>query len=178
MVISLRRLAVAAFFLLAGIGLALLLRRFGWVGREPGGLWLIPAVLGAVVGLIALLRPSRHVPLVEPDRIEQLGRDRLLELVRGTSLQLRDMRYRYSVRADLGARTPFSAKVNQIRLGFVPVVLTDNASDRQGLGYVAFVFDGHRFRGPGLPCAGARDEALAHAAKCVEPLAGLEDTAG
>jgi hypothetical protein len=178
MVISLRRLTVAALLLFAGLGLALTVRQFGWLGREPLALWLIPAAIGGIAALCVLLRHSKHVPLVEPERIEQLARDRLLELVRGTSLQLRDMRYRYSVRADLGSRTAFSAKVNQIRLGFVPVVLTDNASDRQGLGYVAFVYDGHRFRGPGLPCAGSRDEALAHAAKCVEPLAGLEDTAG
>ena len=151
-------------------------RWWGWFDGALPWLWMAPAVVALLVAAILALRPQRHAGLVEPEEIEALSRDRLMELVRGTSLQLREMRYRYSVRPDLGHRTPFSARVNQIRLGFVPVVLTDNETDRQGLGYVAFVFDGHRFRGPGLPCSGARDEALAHAAKCVEPLAGIEDT--
>ena len=39
---------------------------------------------------------------------------------------------------------------------FVPAVITDNDDDRQGYGYVAFVYDQHRWRGPGLPCPAGR----------------------
>lgn len=178
MVLSLRRLVLAVAILLAGIGLSVLWRRLGWLSEATSMAWIAPGGLALAAALLVALRQPAPEPQIEAERIELLPRERLAELVRGTSLQLRDMRYRYSVRPDLGARAPFSAKVNQIRLGFVPVVITDNSNDRQGLGFVAFVFDGQRFRGPGLPCAGSRDEALTHAAKCVEPLAEIEDSAG
>ena len=70
----------------------------------------------------------------------------------------------------------FSAEVNTIRLGFVPAIITDNTNDRQGFGYVAFVHDGTRWRGPGLPCPADQSEAVQHAARCVSPLATEEET--
>ena len=90
------------------------------------------------------------------------------------------MNYRYSIRrdpADGGERQCFSAEVNTIRLGFVPVFITDNTNDRQGPGYVAFVYDGKRWRGPGLPCPAGQAEAVRHAARSVSPLATEEETA-
>lgn len=171
MVVSLQRFVLAVVVLVAGVAGLAMLRDSSW--------WILGAVIAALVLVeVLLLRPPAPSRLIEDERIEELPRSRLLELVRGTSLQLREMRYRYSVRPDVASRRPFSARVNQIKLGFVPVVITDNETDRQGAGFVAFVFDGHRFRGPGLPCAGSKEDALAHAAKCVEPLAGIEDTAG
>jgi hypothetical protein len=58
----------------------------------------------------------------------------------------------------------------------VPVVVTDNTNDRQGFGYVAFVHDGVRWRGPGLPCPDDPALAVKHAARCVSPLATEEET--
>lgn len=163
MTITARRLVAVAIILCAALAAALLLR---------GSPWLVGGAVAGATALIAgvLLRPAKRLPLEEPAEIELLDETRRRELVRGTGLQLREMRYRYSVRGDPGARRPFSEHVNQVRLGFVPVVITDNRTDRQGLGYLAFVHDGRRWRGPGLPCAGSRDEALAHAERCVEPL--------
>ncbi len=88
-------------------------------------------------------------------------------------MHLRNMRYRYSVRAEhheLSEREGFNAEVNGVHLGFVPVMITDNATDKQGYGFVAFVYDGRRWRGPGLPCPGGRERALQHAQHCVSPL--------
>ena len=88
-------------------------------------------------------------------------------------MHLRNMRYRYSVRAEhheLSDRECFNAEVNRVHLGFVPVMITDTATDKQGYGFVAFVYDGRRWRGPGLPCPGGRDRALQHAQHCVSPL--------
>jgi hypothetical protein len=168
-VLSLRRLLAVAAILLLGLAVALILRSQPWA-------WISAAVLSVLASIFLLLWPAAHSPIVESDQVEQLARERRQELIRGTSLQLRQMKYRYSVRPDSGARAAFSARVNQIQLGFLPVVITDNQTDRQGLGFVAFVHDGRRWRGPGLPCAGTREDALEHAAKCVEPLAGMEDT--
>ena len=99
--------------------------------------------------------------------------------MRGTSLYLREMRYRYYVRldrTDSAGHRAFSAEVNTIRLGFVPAIVTDNTNDRQGFGYVAFVHDSTRWRGPGLPCQASQTEAVQHAARCVSPLATEEET--
>ena len=41
----------------------------------------------------------------------------------------------------------------------------------QGFGYAAFVHDGDRWRGPGLPCPPGQSDAVKHAARCVSPLA-------
>lgn len=147
-----------------------------------GGMWMVPAGRWAVLaaGVVAAcaivavtLRhsaPSRG--LSESDEIEQLDTGRCSELVRGTSMHLREMRYRYSVRSDrtdAGNRKAFTAEIHTIRLGFVPVILTDNQTDFQGYGYLAFVYDGRRWRGPGLPCPDGRDEAMAHAKRNVSP---------
>jgi hypothetical protein len=135
--------------------------------------WLVAACgLLSILAINALLPP---LPLRtrEPDDVLQLEEGRLRELVRGTSLYLREMRYRYSVRFDPGSpdcRECFTADVNGVRLGFVSVVIMDNESDRQGRGYVAFVHDGRRWRGPGLPCPAGREQAVAHAARCVSPM--------
>ena len=114
----------------------------------------------------------------ETEDMNQLSPQRRRELVRGTSLYLRELKYRYSIRLDatqLGEHRCFSAEVNTVRLGFVPVVISDNASERQGHGFVAFVHDGKRWRGPGLPCPAGQVEAVRHATKCVAPLSTEEE---
>ncbi len=152
--------ALGGVFLARGQGL-------GWITLGCG-----------VVSLVAVLwRPPEREPTVEASEIGLVGEDRLRELVRGTSLHLREMKYRYSVRQDPGSRACFNAEVNTVRLGFVPVVITDNYTDRQASGYVAFPYDGRRWRGPGLPCAGSPEDAVAHAIRCVEPLGGEETRA-
>jgi hypothetical protein len=115
----------------------------------------------------------------ESDDINQITEQRRRELVRGTSLYLRELHYRYSIRLDpaqTSSQRCFSAEVNTVKLGFVPVVITDNTNDREGTGYVAFVHDGKRWRGPGLPCPAGQIEAVRHAAKCVSPLSKEEET--
>jgi hypothetical protein len=125
-------------------------------------------------------KPTREA---DPDSaradIDRVAEERRRELVRGTRMHLRNMKYRYSVRFDAtkaGDRRCFSAEVNTIRLGFVPVFIIDNNTDRQGFGYLAFVHDGRRWRGPGLPCPADQTEAVRHAARCVAPLATEEET--
>jgi hypothetical protein len=135
----------------------------------------IPLACGLVAVVVLLWRPPAHKPTVESNQIGLVPEDRIREMIRGTSMHLREMKYRYSVRADPGERSCFNAEVNTIKLGFVPVIITDNHTDKQGVGYVAFPYDGRRWRGPGLPCAGSPQEAVAHATRCVEPLGG-EDT--
>jgi hypothetical protein len=138
-------------------------------------MWLWATIALSVIAIAALvLRPweRRRAPMEREDplEIESLDSARRAELIRGTSLHLRDMRFRYSIRPDRGDRAPFTATVNTIRLGFVPVIIADNASERQGQGYAAFVHDGRRWCGPGLPCAGSPREAVDHATRCVAPL--------
>lgn len=153
------------------------------VGCATIAYWILPvgsAIFGviglAMTGLLfgaAFFLPGRMPRTPESDEIADLAEARLRELVRGTSMHLREMRYRYSVRMDPTSRRnhpAFTENVNSVRLGFVPVVLTDNETERQGLGYVAFVYDGQRWRGPGLPCPEDREEALTHARRCVTPL--------
>lgn len=169
MTLSVRRLLFVAVILVSGAAIAFVLQHVPWA-------WMSAIAASVTASIFLLLWPAAPSPLVESDDIGSLDRERQLELVRGTSLQLREMKYRYSVRPDHGTRDAFSARVNEIQLGFVPVVILDNHTDKQGLGYVAFVHDGRRWRGPGLPCAGSRTDAMAHAARCVEPLAGIEDS--
>jgi hypothetical protein len=157
-------LAVSGGVALAGLVLV-------WRGLTLGWVTALCGVIG--VGITGW-RPPRHEPTVEPPEMGLLPADRQRELIRGTSLHLREMKYRYSVRPDPGDRACFNAEVNTIKLGFIPVIITDNYTDRQGLGYVAFPYDGRRWRGPGLPCAGGPQQAVAHATRCVEPLS--EDT--
>jgi hypothetical protein len=140
-------------------------------GLERAGVLLaifigLPLVLAGLEGLRRIASPR----LAEPDRIERLESERQNELIRGTSMHLRDMGYRYSIRFDRTGREAFTKDVNTIRLGFIPVVIADNLSERQGHGFAAFPFDGERWRGPGLPCGGTPEEAAAHAAKCVMPI--------
>lgn len=150
----------------------------GVIRAHPG---TAPAVIaiGLAGGIAALWLVGRSgvtlSRLQESPEIEDVDEARLRELIRGTSLHLREMRYRYSVRLPRVPVTEpdeqsFTAEVNQITLGFVPAVITDNRTDEEGLGYVAFVYDGRRWRGPGLPCPRDREAALAHAARCVAPL--------
>jgi hypothetical protein len=123
--------------------------------------------------LLALRHRRRGDAVVEPDRIEALDPARLAELLRGTSMHLRDLRYRHSITPDRSGRADraaFSADINSVRMGFVPVLILENAGEREGPGYVGFVFDGRRWCGPGLPCAGGADQAMAHALRCVSPL--------
>jgi hypothetical protein len=131
-----------------------------------------------VLGVLG--RPAREpVGRHESDNINDVPDQRRRELVRGTSLYLRELHYRYSIRLDpvqTADHRCFSAEVNSVKLGFVPVVITDNTNDREGLGFVAFVYDGNRWRGPGLPCPAGQVEAVRHAAKCVSPLCKEEET--
>ena len=155
---------IGAVFIGTGLGLLV-------AGRAGlGGVTLATGVLVLAGGLALHYVRAHPTRPGEPDQIERLGEDRRLELVRGTSMHLRDMRYRYSLRYDRSDRDPFTAEVNTVILGFVPVVILDNQTDRQGLGFVAFPYDGERWRGPGLPCSGDRGAALEHAARCVSPL--------
>jgi hypothetical protein len=148
------------------------------------GMWLVPAgrwvilaagiVAGCTIVAAVLWNGTRHGSLTEANDIAELTPARWNELIRGTSLHLRDMRYRYSVRSDRtdsGSRKAFTSEINSIRLGFLPVILTDNETDYQGYGYLAFVFDGRRWRGPGLPCPDGREQAMAHAKRNVSPIA-------
>ncbi len=163
---------LSAIIALGGAGL--------WLKPETAH-WRVAAVL-LVVGLSGAI--ASWLIRSEPDRtesgdIKELGSDRRRELMRGTSLFLRDSKYRYSIRLDnnnSSRRPEFNAVVNTIKLGFVPAVITDNTSDRQDYGYVAFVHDGARWRGPGLPCPSEQTAAVEHAAKCVSPLATEEET--
>ncbi|HMN95539.1 MAG TPA: hypothetical protein PKC43_04875 [Phycisphaerales bacterium] len=170
MAITPARLGACGVILGAALAAAILLR-----GSLATAVAIAVAALVAAGAVIA--RPAAPEQLVEPTEVDRLDPERLRELVRGTSLRLRDMHYRYSVRPDRGSRAAFTEAVNSIVLGFVPVIITDNQTDREGRGYVAFVHDGRRWRGPGLPCAGSREEALQHAARCVQPLGAAGDDA-
>lgn len=164
-----------------GVGLAVA----GVAALVAIGMWLIPpgrwAILAAGIvaacatAAIAIWRSGRDGGFTEPGAIEQIDHQRCTELIRGTSMHLREMRYRYSVRSDrtdAGGRKPFTAEVNTINLGFLPVILTDNETDFQGYGYLAFVYDGRRWRGPGLPCPDGREAAMTHARRNVKPANG------
>ena len=168
MVIPVRAVLVGVAVIAAAAGGAL------WLWRGPGVLVWILLVCGAIGLIVARMGPRGGTArLEEPDDVSQLTTERRHQLVRGTSMHLRNMRYRYSVRAEhheLSDRECFNVEVNNIHLGFVPVMITDNATDKQGYGFVAFVYDGRRWRGPGLPCPGGRDRALQHAQHCVSPL--------
>ena len=168
MVLPVRAVLVGVAVISAAAGGAL------WLGRGPGVVVWILLLCGVIGLIVARIGPGRGTTrLEEPDDVSQLSTERRHQLVRGTSMHLRDMRYRYSVRAEhheLGNRECFNAEVNNIHLGFVPVMITDNATDKQGYGFVAFVYDGRRWRGPGLPCPGGRERALHHAQHCVSPL--------
>ena len=174
-VISGRRLLLALSCIVAAVGIVI------WIQPTSRHLALI-IVLCGLISLLVLnaFRPAPpREPEAETDDIDKLGEERRRELVRGTSMHLRNMSYRYSVRFDAtmaGERHCFSAEVNTVRLGFVPVFITDNTNDRQGYGYVAFVHDGKRWCGPGLPCPGEQTAAVRHAARCVSPLATEEET--
>jgi len=174
MLISTRNLLVGLSVIVTTLGVLLLLR--------DQSNWLVWMIIGCgIVSISALsLWPDRLPTLAkESEDITDTSDERRRELVRGTSLYLRELRYRYSIRfdpSDAGERKAFSAEVNTIRLGFVPVIIIDNTNDRQGFGYVAFVHDGKRWRGPGLPCPAGQSDAVKHAARCVSPLAKEEET--
>ncbi|HWB19077.1 MAG TPA: hypothetical protein VG711_02165 [Phycisphaerales bacterium] len=166
-------------------GFAVIMIAAGFVLREQtGGHWMAwvlwgCALLSNVAAIMGGNDPRVGRRLTESDDISEVSETRRMELIRGTSLHLRNMKYRYSVRADHSETTDrrcFTAEVNGVRLGFVPVIVTDNTNDRQGFGYVAFVYDEDRWRGPGLPCPDGQPNAVRHAAKCVSPLAKEEET--
>lgn len=164
--------------------LSVLITAVGVIGfTHYGGPWLAWANvfcgLASFVILVLLRSPSTGRGRQETADMNTLSPQRRRELVRGTSMYLRELKYRYSIRLDqneTGEHRCFSAEVNHVRLGFVPVVIIDNTNDRQGFGYVAFVHDGKRWRGPGLPCPAGQVEAVRHAAKCVSPLSTEEET--
>ncbi|MEM7228859.1 MAG: hypothetical protein AAF432_08595 [Planctomycetota bacterium] len=153
--------------------------------------WVVIAAGSALAGVTATIPVTRRkksssrdtkkkaVSLVEVDDIRALEESRRRELIRGASKQLADFQYRYSVRmhnVDTGEHRCFNADVNGVHLGFIPAIITDNTNDRQGYGYVAFVHDGNRWRGPGLPCPAGQMEAVRHASRCVSPLSTEEET--
>jgi hypothetical protein len=164
--------------------LSALITTVGVVGfTHYGGPWQawVNVFCGAAsLALLCVLRsPAGGRGRQETSDMNDLSPQRRRELVRGTSMYLRELKYRYSIRLDqneAGEHRCFSAEVNSVRLGFVPVVIIDNTNDRQGYGYVAFVHDGKRWRGPGLPCPAGQVEAVRHAAKCVSPLSTEEET--
>jgi len=184
MIFSGRRLLLSLSIIIVVAGIVFVLQ------KQIGGTNLdesVAKVFAWIVigsGLISIVvlnvyRPPLPVTRSEADDISALAESRRRELIRGTSLYLREMRYRYSVRfepADAPERRCFNAEVNRVKLGFIPAVVSDNTNERQGWGYVAFVFDGRRWRGPGLPCPDGQAEAVRHAAKCVSPLATEEET--
>lgn len=162
---------IGAVLLLAGGVIYLIIG-----ARTPGLVLTGTAVLMAVLIVLMPLRFNVGTePEAESDDINHLPLDRRKELIRGTSMHLRDMKYRYSVRHDQGTRPCFNREINGILLGFVPVILLDTTNDRQGYGYIAFPYDGTRWRGPGLPCGGSPEQAMEHAARCVEPAGGQEE---
>jgi hypothetical protein len=141
--------------------------------------WVVVGCGLAIIVVLNVYRPPTPLARHESDDIAALPEARRRELIRGTSLYLREMHYRYSVRfepTDAPQRRCFNAEVNTVKLGFIPAVVSDNTTERQGWGYVAFVYDGHRWRGPGLPCPDGQAEAVRHAAKCVSPLSTEEET--
>lgn len=176
MVIHWRTILLALAVVVVAVGVVIFV--------EPSARWLALVVAGAGFGILVVLNMVSPPRIDQPgppedDEIDKISETRRLELIRGTSLSLREMKYRYSIRPDPAAggdRRAFTAEVNTVRLGFVPVLITDNTTDRQGYGYVAFVYDGQRWRGPGLPCPSGQAEAVRHAARCVSPLATEEET--
>ncbi len=141
------------------MGAVLFQSMLGWGGLGIG--------LAGIV--LAMLIQSHPEPgQIDHDDIRDLAESDIMALLRGTSVKLRDMRYRYSIRPDRdGGRDRFTENVNGYRLGFVPVIILENLTERQGYGYVAFVHDGSRWCGPGLPCGGDAREAVEHASRCV-----------
>ena len=165
MVISARHfllgLCIAAFWLGAVLWIHIAFSVAIMAGSLLAGVWVILKV------------PPANAKYYEPQEMSELPRKRQHELLRGTGLHLREMKYRYSVRIDHNPtidRCCFNADVNTIKLGFIPVVITDNSTDKQGFGFVAFVYDGNRWLGPGLPCPGTKEQAIAHAQESVNPL--------
>lgn len=175
MLLSARHVIAAVLALVAAVAAT------AAVLAPAGRMVAIAVAASALTAAVALLvlAPRRGPGRVEPEEIGDLAAPRRAELIRGTSKYLREMRYRYSVRVDRHAgreRPCFTAEVNTVRLGFVPALVTDNTNDRQGYGYVAFVYDQRRWRGPGLPCPAGQAEAVRHASRCVSPLATEEET--
>ncbi|MCZ6837195.1 MAG: hypothetical protein O7G85_15580 [Planctomycetota bacterium] len=183
MIFSGRRLLLSLSIILVVAGIVFVLDAWGGGTLDQSMARIFAGiVIGCgVVSILVLNVYSPPLPMAksEPDDIDALTESRRRELIRGTSLHLREMRYRYSVRfepSDASQRRNFNAEVNTVKLGFIPAVVSDNTTERQGWGYVAFVYDGRRWRGPGLPCPDGQAEAVRHAAKCVSPLATEEET--
>ncbi len=174
MLIRTRNLLLGLAVIVTTVGVLLLLR-----DHNNLLVWIIIACGVASISALSLWPDSIPTIAKESEDIRDTSDERRRELVRGTSLYLRELRYRYSIRfdpSDAGDRKAFSAEVNTIKLGFVPVIIIDNTNDRQGFGYAAFVHDGKRWRGPGLPCPAGQNDAVKHAARCVSPLAKEEET--
>lgn len=157
------------------LGLCIAVFLFGamlWVSLTLSVVLMASSLLcGAIV--IVKVRPPSKSSNIEPQEMSELPKQKQHELLRGTGLHLREMKYRYSVRIDhneTAERCCFNADANTIKLGFIPVIITDNATDKQGFGFVAFVYDGNRWLGPGLPCPGTREQAITHAQESVNPL--------
>lgn len=169
MILSGRRLLLGLAIIVAATGIVI------WIEPAARVLALVVAGCGFLIAiLLNALQPARRGGgTFEPSDILELSRARQSELIRGTSMHLREMQYRYSVRMESAPspeRPPFNAEINGVQLGFLPALVTDNDSERQGYGYVAFVHDNRRWRGPGLPCPAGQAEAVSHAARCVAPL--------
>lgn len=159
------------------LGLCLVVFLLGavlWIFMVSQTLSVIAMACSLLSGVLVIVfvRPPSMASYREPQEMSELPKEKQHELLRGTGLHLREMKYRYSVRIDHNQtvdRCCFNADVNTIMLGFIPVVITDNATDKQGFGFVAFVYDGNRWLGPGLPCPGTKEQAIAHAQESVAP---------
>ncbi|PJF24029.1 MAG: hypothetical protein CUN53_19900, partial [Phototrophicales bacterium] len=135
-------MALSALIVITGAAMGLL-QSVQWLA------WIQVGIGAASIAIITLLSASpASTPVSAPSRrresddITRLSEQRRRELVRGTSLYLREMKYRYSIRYDPTENADhrcFSAEVNSVKLGFVPVLIIDNTNDREGRGYVAFV---------------------------------------
>ena len=184
MIFSGRRLLLSLSIIMVVAGVVIMIDRpsGSFSLSEPIGqilVWIMVVCGVTSILVLNVYRPPMPMARSESDDICLLSESRRRELIRGTSMHLRGLNYRYSVRFEQGAsevRRSFNAEVNTVKLGFIPAVVSDITNDRQGHGYVAFVYDGRRWRGPGLPCPDGQAEAVKHAAKCVSPLATEEET--
>src|SRR6185503_15687177 len=118
MVISGRLLLLVLSACIAALGIVT------WAVPEYGK-WLALGVIGCGVVSILVLNifrpPASSAGRMESSNITELTEQRRRELVRGTSLYLRELKYRYSIRSESMPRANqpcFTAEVNTVRLGF------------------------------------------------------------
>ena len=96
MILSGRRLLIALAIVIAATSIVV------WVEPAARGLALLVAACGLLIALMLVLKqpPWRGMRTLEPSEIADLSRARQAELIRGTSMHLRETQYRYSVRME------------------------------------------------------------------------------